>query len=268
MNTGHYVTPESLIFNAAGFAGDTKHEYLPRGFYMALIRDAFQQLNMSSKFSEQRVSFPVPQNHLTIALPEDCFDVENVYMYSGTTCDFNVTKKVYWKRHYYTEGQGYVANDKWDNRNDPYFENHSSRDLDTRIADNLKREAVPSTLLYYNIQMGNLMLSSSCRSAGNMVHIQYRGTGIKAMDAPIIPIYFKAAIEDYITEAALRFRMANEPEKAKVFIYLQQLYEKRLDKEGMRGSWHEAVFLAKTMNDSQRNELNDYLSRGGWGTGR
>jgi hypothetical protein len=267
MNTGHYITPSELIFNAAAFAGDTKHEYVPRGFYMSLIRDAFRELNMASKFTEKRENFKLPQGHLTLPLPEDCFDVENIYMFTGNDCTFEDTKKVYWKKNYYTEGDGYIANDKWINKSDPYFENHEFRV--GAVSPLLNKPQAPRTrLLYYNIQMGNLMLSSSCRDAGDMVHIHYRSTGSTAMDSPIIPIFFKTAIEEFVTEAALRFRIANEPQNAKQLTYLHQDCKQRLDKEGMRGSWHQAIYLARTMNDSQRNELNMYLARGGWAPGR
>jgi len=263
MNTGHYVTPQSLIFNAAGNAGDISFDYLPKGFYMSLIRDAFRDLNMASHFSEQRQNIPFPERGLSVDLPDDCFSVKNVYIFSGTECVIEKSKKVYWKNNYYTQGFGSIANNKWNNGNDPIFQSNSI------ITDNIPEDQnIGLDLLYYNIQMNKLMLSSNCRGAGNMIHIHYSGTGSSAFDAPIIPIYFKTAIEDFITEAALRFRMANEPEKAKVFQYLHQIYSNRLDKNGVRGSWHEAIMLARSMNESQRNELNHYLSRGGWATGR
>ena len=88
------------------------------------------------------------------------------------------------------------------------------------------------------------------------------------MDAPIIPIFYKNAIEDYIIEAGLRMRMAMDPMNAKAFAYNQRIYERRLDKKGMRGSWHNAKMLSRTMNTAQRNDLNNYLSRGAWGAGR
>lgn len=264
MNTGHYVTPESLIFNASAFAGDIKHEYIPKGVFMSWIRDAFVELNMQTSFQEQRVSVPFDTKTLTIPLPEDCFDIRNIYMFNGTECTFDVTKKVYWKKNYYTQGVGYVANDKWNNGRDPIFTSHDS----LNPSNPNDRDFGSNSLLFYNVQLGNLMFSSNCASAGSMVHIHYSGTGSSVMDAPIIPIYFKNAIEDYITEAGLRMRMAMEPASAKMYAFLQQTYEKRLDKEGMRGSWHNAKSLAKSMNTEQRNDLNNYLSRGGWGSGR
>jgi len=264
MNTGHYVTPESLIFNAAAFAGDVKHQYIPKGVFMAWIRDAFVELNMQSHFQEQRVNVDFDARTLTIPLPEDCFDIRNIYMFTGTECTFDNTKKVYWKRNYYTEGQGYVANDKWNNGRDPIFTSHNSIH-ETKIDEPSNGT---NALLFYNVQMGNLMFSSNCKSAGTRVHIHYSGTGSTVMDAPIIPIFYKNAIEDYIIEAGLRMRMAMDPINAKAFAYNQQIYERRLDKEGMRGSWHNAKMLSRTMNTAQRNDLNNYLSRGAWGSGR
>ena len=112
------------------------------------------------------------------------------------------------------------------------------------------------------------MVSSSCKAAGNKIHIEYSSTGCDVVSAPIIPIFYRTAIEDYTTEAVLRFRAANDPANAKLWMGLQQEYKNRLDKEGFYGSWNKAVSYAKRMSQSQREELAVYLERGAWATGR
>lgn len=267
MNTGSYITPEVILFNASAMAGDKEYKAMPRGFYMSLIQDAFEELNMTSFFAEQREDFDFPMNNLTLALPKGCMDIMNVYVYSGSECNPNNSRKIYWKRNYYTKGgPGYIANDKGRNPNDPFMANHSSLGNDKSLIRYDNRENI-NEVLFYNIQMGNIMFSSSCRSAGNKIHIHFHGVGGDITEAPIIPRYFKQAIEDYVTEAALRFRMANEPSMAKQWQGMQQLYEKRLNKEGMFGSWFNAVQTVREMNTSQKDELAMYLSRGAWSSG-
>lgn len=267
MNTGNYITPEVILFNASAMAGDKDFKAMPKGFYMSLIQDAFEELNMTSFFAEQREDFDFPMDNLTIALPKGCVNVRNVYVYSGSSCSPENSRKVYYKRNYYTSGgPGYIANDKGINYRDPFLGNHTSLARDKSLIRYNNANNV-NDVLYYNIQMGNIMFSSSCKSAGNKVHIHFNGVGGDVSEAPIIPRYFKQAIEDYVTEAALRYRMANEPSMARQWQAMQQLYEKRLNKEGMFGSWFTAVKLVRDMNTSQREELCEYLAKGAWSSG-
>ena len=264
MNTGHYITPDDIIFNAAVFAGDKDYKKIPKGVYVSFIRDAFRELNMDSFFMEQRVDLDMPSN-LTIALPVDCFDVKNIYMFSGDICNVNNSKKVWWKRNYFTKGgDGYIANDKGINNDDPFYPSRPGGIKEDKSLIRWDDRTDLNNTLYYNIQMGNIMFSSSCRAAGAKVHIHYSGTGGNIIDAPIIPIYFKDAIEDFVVESALRIRVANEPSEIRNLSPLLQMYSGRLDKNGMNGSWHKAAQRVRSMNTSQREELKEYLGRGAW----
>lgn len=272
MNTGEYCKPSEVLFMASAMAGDRDYKVLPRGFYMSLIQEAFRELNIHTFFQEKRVNFQFPTDTLTADLPDDCFNVENVYMFNGDKCVIENSRKVYWKRNYYTEGNGFIANDKGlNNQNDPFISNRilaNSTDANDLSLIRYNNQSRVATVLYYNLQMGNIMFSSSCRQAGNNVHLHYRSTGGKITESPIIPTFFKTAIEDYVIESALRFRMANEPANARNWQALQQMYERRLDKNGMNGSWHEATMKVKKLNKSQLAELKTYLGRGQWASGR
>lgn len=267
MQTADYIKAKDIIFMAAGFAGDPEFKVLPRGMYISLISDAFRELNMDSFFMEARFETVLPEGHLTIPLPGDCFNVKNVYIYDGDVCDYAQSKKVWWKRNYYTNGGGYIANDKGYNGNDPYYTSHSSLRENKALIRYQDQDNI-NNVLYYNIQNGNLMLSASCRAAGKKVHIHYNSTGCDVDEAPIIPRFFKQAIEDYTTEAALRFRAANEPANARNWLGLSQAYTVRLDKEGMNGSWHNAIMRVRKMSSAQRADLSDYLGKAAWATGR
>lgn len=263
MNTGHYIKPDEIVFNAAIFAGDREFKIIPKTFYLSFIRDAFRQLNLQSFFMEQRKDYKFPEN-LTLSLPEDCFNVLNVYIFNGKDCNVENSRIVHWKRNYYTKGgQGYIANDKGNNNRDTYYDGRDLSGNDKSLIRYTGGESLNS-VLFYNIQMGNIMFSSSCRSAGAKVHIHYNGTGGNILDEPIIPIYFKDAIEDFVIEAALRLRVASEPSNARLYFPLMQTYTNRLDKNGMNGSWHEAVQASKKLNTSQRQDLALYLGRGPW----
>lgn len=267
MNTGNYIAPNEIIFMAAGMAGDKDFRVIPNGFYLRLISDAFEELNLESKMLVGRKDFPVPSDTLTIKLPEDCFNVTGVFIYSGEECRMDNSKKLWWKRNYYTNGKGYIANNKGNNAGDPFMSSSSTLGEDKSLIRYNSRDGV-NRALFYNVENGNLMISSSCLGAGTKIHLVYNSTGCPVGDAPIIPIYFKSAIQDYVIESALRLRMANETSMARTWQSMQQLYERRLDKEGFYGSWHTAIQRVRDMNDGQRSDFADYLSKAAWATGR
>jgi len=112
MNTSSFVKTEEILFTAAGMAGDRTYDIIPRGFYVSLISDAFREFNIDSFFSIERHDVKIPTDTLTIPLPLNCFNVKEVYVYSGDACSVSNSKKLWWKRNYYTKGKGFFANDK------------------------------------------------------------------------------------------------------------------------------------------------------------
>lgn len=269
METAAYVKVNDILFTCAGMAGDTSFKVLPRGAYISFISDAFQQLNMDSFFVRAHKDYDFPSDNLSINLPDNCFNVKNVWVFSGDRCHTAATFKVHFKRNYYTDGSGYFANDKGVNSIDPYYGSRSLIDINRdKSLIRYNNQSNLNNLLFYGVQNGNLMLSSSCRNAGTKVRIDYNSTGCEVGEAPIIPKYFKTAIEDFVIEAALRFRMANEPSNAKPLAYLQQTYANRLDKDGMNGSWHKAVMKVRNMSSAEREDYAIYMGRSSFVNGR
>src|ERR1700743_799345 len=242
--------------------GDREYKVLPKGFYISLIQKAFEDLAIDTFFDERRADFDFPADTLTLPLPEGCFNIRNIYMYTGTHCDFVHTRKVYWKANYYTEGKGYIANNKGHNLRDPFYRNGFYGNVDNRYAGTNTHDRLfdPNRELFYGLQMGNIMFSSSCKTAGTKVHIHYNGTGCAIGEIPIIPIFLRTAIEDYVMCYALMFRIANDSAPRR-WQALLNTYERRLDREGMGGSWHNAELRIKSLNQSQRDELALYLGR-------
>jgi hypothetical protein len=266
MDTGAYIEPKEIMMYAAGMAGDTEFKAIPRGFYKTIVQDAFRELNMHTLFLDARVDYKMPQN-LVVELPDDCVDVTDVYVFNGDRCVISNSRKVYWKRNYFTNGNGYIANNKGNNHGDPFMGSTSSLPQDNnmiRVGDSTST----SGILFYEIESGQLRVSSSCRSAGAKLHVKYKSSGGDLMDAPVIPLFFKKAIQDYVISEALLFRMANEPSRIRDLSQLQRRYEMALDKNGMDGSWHSATMLARRTTSSKMDELKTYLGRAAWSNGR
>jgi hypothetical protein len=267
MNTSVYVKPSDIIFMASAMVGDRERKIMPKGFYFSLIQEAIEGLALDTFFQELRHDDVFPNDTLTISLPPGCFNLKNVYIFTSDKCTIETSKKVWWKNNYYTKGSGFIANDKGAfNENDPFYAGHSFRQRSNAM---IREQGTVNNRLFYNIQMGNIMFSASCRGEGNKIHFHYNGTGagMAIEDEPIIPVFLRRAVEDYTIEAACRFLMANDKTNFKLYQALQGQYSERLN-DPYEGSWAKAELAVKSMNSSQRDELAEYLSRGGWGLGR
>lgn len=264
MNTNAYIEPGIIISKAAVMAGDKDFKSLSRPFYNVLVQQAFEKLAINTFFDEKRKDIPL-DGGLVYDLPKDCFNVKNIYIFSGTICDITNSIKLWWKRNYYTQGNGYIANDKGNNMNDPFYDNRNvfhryGEAVSVRMPDTL------NNVHYYNMQMGKLMISSSCRGIGQSLHIHYNGTGCPIDEAPIIPIFLREAMEDYVITEALLARIANDAGDVRKWQSLYQIHERKLNGP-YDGSWARAEYAVKSMNSSQREDLKEYLSRAAWQTG-
>lgn len=263
MNTGRFFAPDIIITKVAELVDDAGYTYKSRNAYLSIVQKAVEELAIVAKYDEQWQSFDFPED-LRLDFPDNCFNIKNIYLFNGQSCNIQDSVKVYWKRNFYTEGKGYVANNKWNNRNDPFFRSHNVGIDNQSIQHNPHLRINPSGIYYYNIQNGQIMFSSSCSSAGKKVMLNYNGLGGEFGKEPFIPALYRTAIEDYVCEYVLRGKMAKDAVR---WSKIWSVYENRL-KNPMNGSWEEAIMRAKKMNSSQKNELNIYLGRGDWGQGR
>lgn len=246
--------------------GDREHKSLPRSFYHVLIQQAFEKLALHTFFDEKRANIPL-DGKLVHALPTDCFNVKNVYIFTGTICDITSSRIVWWKRNYFTEGVGYIANDKGRNFRDPFYSTHETGIHNYGNQLTVRDGGIEvNNALFYNFQMGNIMLSSSCLGAGQNLHIHYNGTGCPIGEAPIIPIYLREVMEDYVITEALLARMANDKSDVRIWQTLYNTHSAKLNTP-YTGSWARAETLILSMNSSQRSQLYEYLGRGAWMTG-
>jgi hypothetical protein len=266
MTISKYISADEVIFNVLANVADQGYKSYPKGFYIGLIQRAVEELALDTKFEELRMDFDFPMETLTLALPDNCFDVKNVYIFNGDVCNIDKSHKVWWKKNYFPKGNGYIANDKGHNEGDPFYGNHSlgSNRRENHIHN--RKDIGVERRLFYNIQMGNIMFSSSCRGRGNKVHIHYNGTGSGIGENPLIPVQLRTVVEDYVTEATLRAKIASDADPRR-WQALYNVYASKLDKEGMNGSWYRASMRVKQLNESQREELKEYLARGAWSRG-
>ncbi len=264
MRSNTYISPDIILSNVLKLVDDERYEAMSKGFYISAIQKSLEDIAFDTFFDEQRLDFEFPSENLTLEKPPGCFNINNIYLFRGDKCDYGTAQNVYWKRNYYTTGNGYLANYRDDMSRDPFYPSGPPKGRPNIIESNGGAQ-MPTRegKYYYNLQNGMIMFSSECRSYPK-VHIHYSGTGCAIDDIPIIPIEFRRYVEDYITEFALRVRMAKEPQK---WGGLWKIYDQRLN-EDYDGSKAKVEMFVKLMDTNQRNDLSLYLGRGQWASGQ
>jgi len=255
------VSPKEILADVLKFVGDESFKDNSEGYYMSLIQQALQELAFDTFFDEKTETFPVPKN-LCLEMPLGMFNIRQMYLFSGPVCDISNAVNVYWKRNYFTRGNGYLARDRWKNT-DPFYDSRTLLGSNGMPDNSLRRANVNSSLnnlYYYNIQNGLIMLSSNCPSFEN-VAIVYNGTGGNIGDTPFIPMLYREAIKSWVLDSALKVKMAMS--EGAEFNKWQTLYS--MNNSELRrpytGLWAEAELRAKSMDSKAREDMKEYLGR-------
>lgn len=270
MNSNTFYKPDLLISTIVQNVADEDMRDRSRGFYLTQIAQCLEELSFDTLFNELTTECDFPDETLNLPMPPGAFNMKNIYLFNGDTCNIGNSQIVYWKRNYYTKGEGYLARSKNSNRDTFYQPNgnildfHTSNAINDNSANNPRNQARGSSVentYYFNIQNGMIMFSSACRGYA-MVALHYNGVPTDIGDEPVIPNFLRQVVIDYVSEAALRTKMAKEPQR---WQFLWSTYDKRLNKDGTygpyKGSWHEALMRVTLMDEAERNSLKEYLTR-------
>lgn len=269
MNTSkhNFVTVNGILADVLKLIDDERFELNTKGFYESQIQQALEGLSFDTFFDERRESFEFPVGNLTLEMPKGAFNIRNIYLFNGTECDITRSVKCWWKRDYYTQGNGYFADNKGDNTPDPFIETTAPNRYATAYPGTPGMRTSVENHYFYNIQNGMIMFSSACRPF-QKVHIVYNGTGCEIGDIPIIPLFLREAVKDYVTEVGLRVKMAKDP---RTWTTLWQIYDRNLNRDQQhglgQGSWYRAEQRVKNMGTAERNDLFEYLGRSQWSSG-
>jgi hypothetical protein len=260
-----FVTVNEILSDVLKQVDDERYEINSRGYYISLVQQALEGLAFDTFFDIKHEDFEFPKDELRLEMPIGSFNVRHIYIYNGDKCVISNAQKVWWKRHYYPakKGNGYFADNRGNNSRDPFFpsNNFNVRDANGLIISPSQQSTVDHSY-YYNIQNGEIMFSSACRTFSK-VHVEFNGTGCEIGDLPIIPMFLREAVQDFTTEATLRIRMARPD--GKQWGGLWQIYAKRLNRDteyGLgTGSWQRASYRVKTLSASKRADFGEYYGR-------
>lgn len=273
MNTSTYISVNEILSDVLKLVDDEAYIINSKGYYVSQIQQALEGLAFDTFFDEREQDFEFPVHTLAMPIPDNAFNIQQIFLFNGDKCSPSNVTNVYWKRNLVTFGNGYFArsNEKTGDPfyspggNNPDYYLTKSYEKNGPITPNNPANTRGGSFSHANacnIRNGMIIFSPSCRGF-ERVMIYFHGTGCAIGDVPAIPIFFREAVKDYVTEVSLRIRMAKEPQSH--WAGLWKIYDRKLNKDEQygpfQGTWYKAQKMVKTMNSKMREDLKEYLSR-------
>ena len=235
------LSPEQIKADVLLAVNDEEERLFNPGWYVSQIQQALDELGFDTFFWEIYKDFPVPDS-LSIKIPSGCFNLKNIYLFSGDCCNVEDMQNVYWKRNYKTYGSGksYTANNKT-GVNDPFI-------------DPLYSE---TGLYYFNVNNGYIELSSSCTDYDNL-RVEFNGLNTDIGAVPHVPRQFRQAVKSWVVEVAFRYLKAKDPKtyRALWMDEHQLLYADIYD-----GLWAKCIRRAKDLDSKYKSDMREYMSK-------
>ncbi|PHS03991.1 MAG: hypothetical protein COA88_14665 [Kordia sp.] len=258
-----FVTSNEILADVLKVVGDVELRFNSKGYYVSQIQQALEELSFDTFFDERNESFDISSN-LRVELPKGAFNIKQVYLFRGDDCNFGSQSQiVYHKRNFINDGSGnnYVARDKYNN-DDPFYRsrNHSVHDAGHHSSQHNNNGHGINNLFFYGIQQGVVMLSDSCRKF-EKVMIVFNGMGADIGDMPVIPNFFRQAVKDFVSRAALDSIISASigTPLFNQWQAVQNTISVRLEKP-YDGSWAKAEHRLKVLDNKHREDLKEYLS--------
>jgi hypothetical protein len=98
MNANDFVSVEKILAEVTQTVNDKDFKNgFTKGWYISRIHDAIQELAIETYFFKVTIDFELPRN-LQLPMPEDTFNIREIYLYNGERCNPINTQVVYFKR--------------------------------------------------------------------------------------------------------------------------------------------------------------------------
>ena len=217
------------------------------------------ELSYEAFFLEQNYTITVPEN-LNVEMPENVFNVINMYVFNGEVCNIGTAQNVYWKRNYFTAGKGYLAKNNENNERDPF---HITRSNNPRIFASQHGGSSPlaergrTNTFFFNIQNGTMMLSESCKQFSKIFFTASTIPDIE--NDPVIPRYLHRAIVLWVAREAIVPRLGENPRFSAIFAALDTDLNGRSHESD--GAWYKAIDRPKQMDAKTKEDLSEYWQR-------
>ena len=242
MDSNDFVSVNHILAEALVNVNDVDlRNGFTKGWFVSRIQDALQEIAIDTFYQKITDDFDFPKDRLAIPIPENAFNIREMYLYNNDCCNPSGSVPVVWKRLFNNKGgasSGYTAKIKGSGNvneaRNPFYPTH-------RGADNY---------YYANIQHGMIMFSSSCASY-KKVRIVYNGMGVSIGDEPIIPRFFERYINDYVEE---KYYSAMKPRDPRKYRGLWSDAYSKLER-----SSEKAKIRVSSMNTFEKESLEEYI---------
>lgn len=250
-----FVSPENILADVLPLVGDLDfRKGLTKGWYISQVQSAIERLALDTYFNVVTGDFVFPKDKLQDLLPPDCFNIREMYLWSGECCTPQCSVIVHYKRLYNNKpgGAGYTALRKegGSQQSDPFYQPFM---LGFSLFNGDRN------LHYANIQNGLIMFSSNCASWGNY-RIVYNGMGGVFGEQPIIPRMLRDVVIDFVIERVYRAMTAREPRLYRVL--QQDAYERLFNRQV--GTFWEAQRRVASLDGWMKDAYAEYSNRGNW----
>lgn len=259
-----FVTINEILSDVTKLVKDAELRMCSKGWYTSQVQQCLEELAFDTYFNEITEEFVIPENK-RIPMPKGAFNIRQMYLFSGDKCNIGTrTPNVYYKRNFWSGGNGFVARNKGRNLDDPFYQNRSSFRNERQasgVVDGNRGRTPISQIYHYGIQNGIIMLSDNCLTYEKILLV-YNGVNTEIGEVPIIPTFLRQAVKDWVSNMALEIKLT-EVIGTPSFAQWQAIkagVQTRLEKP-FDGSWAKAEHRLKTMDTKEREDLKEYLSR-------
>lgn len=231
-NPNNYISINEILADVTVALDDQDYRLLTPGFYRAQVKKALDELGFDTFFYDFVEDKEMPDD-LQIPIPEGAFNVKGIYLIYGTPDNIKYQENLYWKRDFYTEGEGkgYTATRHHRNVSDPFMK---------PVWNNKAR-------YFFNIHNGIIMLSDLCKGY-DYVRIKASGIPSKNIDnVKMIPPEAREGITLWVIEKCASYLKIRYKEYRTVQLDAYQ----QLDPYGLNGAWHKTRMRLKAVDKKQ-----------------
>ena len=246
------ITPNEILADVLMYFQDESYFLFTKGYYISQMQQALQEISLDTLFQTVTKDIAIG-GRLRIPIPEGCYNLREIYVYSGDGCNIENLHNVFWKRRYQTngDGNGYTSENNEQNSNDPFFPNFNSDIFNgTNNIDN--------DLYYFNVINGDIHLSQSCVDYDTL-RVVFNGLMTKMGDVPSIPVLFREAVKQWTIVNCLQKLRARGDDKYKVW---RDLYKEEYQvlTTPFEGTWDKAKMRAERLDIKKLRDMKEYLS--------
>jgi hypothetical protein len=231
---------------------DKEQQKLTPGHYRRSVKLAMDELSFDAAFVEVTRDFEMPFD-LKLPIPKGVFNIENIWIFTGTPDDVGYQENVYWKRFFETRGKlldedtGYTAINKEGNITDPF----------------VKSPTLAEGRYFFNTHSGIIHLSDSC-DVFDYVRITFKGVASATLDIDkikMVPPFARKAVTLWCVEKAARALKPLDTWRDRKYRGIQVDAAGQLDEYGFNGAWHEAKTRLRDLDKKKWRDLIEYNSK-------